>query len=47
MPDGRARQFTYAMGVKSTITYPSFGMTMAAPGLYDVSSIWRDDEVSD
>ncbi len=37
MPDGKARQFTYTMGVKSTITHPSFGMTMAGPGLYEIS----------
>jgi sulfane dehydrogenase subunit SoxC len=39
MPDGQARQFTYTMGVKSTITHPSFGMTMAAPGVYEISGL--------
>lgn len=39
MPDGQSRQFTYAMGVKSTITHPSFGMTMSAPGFYEISGL--------
>jgi len=39
MPDGAARQFTYTMGVKSTITHPSFGMTMTGPGLYEISGL--------
>jgi sulfane dehydrogenase subunit SoxC len=39
MPDGRAQQFTFPLGVKSTITKPSFGMTMQGPGLYEISGI--------
>jgi sulfane dehydrogenase subunit SoxC len=39
MPDGRARQFTFVMGVKSIITRPSFGFTMHGPGLYEVSGL--------
>lgn len=39
MPDGTARQFTYSMGVKSTITHPSFGMTMTGPGFYEISGL--------
>lgn len=39
MPDGKSRQFTYAMGVKSTITHPSFGMTMSGPGYYEISGL--------
>ena len=38
-PDGRSRQFTYTMGVKSTITHPSFGMTMSGPGFYEISGV--------
>ena len=39
MPDGQSRQFTYAMGVKSTITHPSFGMAMSGPGFYEISGL--------
>ena len=39
MPDGQSRQFTYVMGVKSTITHPSFGMTMSGPGIYEISGL--------
>lgn len=39
MPDGTSRQFTYAMGVKSAITHPSFGMTMSGPGFYEISGL--------
>jgi sulfane dehydrogenase subunit SoxC len=39
MPDGTARQFTYSMGVKSTITHPSFGMAMTGPGFYEISGL--------
>ena len=38
-PDGKARQFTYVMGVKSVITHPSFGMKMQGPGWYEISGI--------
>lgn len=39
LPDGRARQFTFPMGVKSVITSPSGGSTMFGPGLYQISGI--------
>ena len=39
MPDGRARMFTFPMGVKSVITSPSGRMTMHGPGLYQISGI--------
>jgi len=39
MPDGVARQFTYTMGVKSTITRPAGGLTMDGPGLYEISGL--------
>jgi sulfane dehydrogenase subunit SoxC len=39
MPDGRARQFTFPMGVKSVITHPSLGMTMKGKGFYEVSGL--------
>ena len=32
MHDGKSQQFTFVLGVKSTITHPSFGMTMQGPG---------------
>jgi sulfane dehydrogenase subunit SoxC len=38
-PDGKARQFTFVMGVKSVITHPSFGMKMQGPGWYEISGI--------
>lgn len=37
--DGRARMFTFEMGVKSVITSPSPGLTLNAKGLYQVSGI--------
>ncbi|MEJ2239817.1 MAG: hypothetical protein P8X82_16100, partial [Gemmatimonadales bacterium] len=39
MPNGIARQFTYIMGVKSTITRPAGGLTMQGPGYYEVSGL--------
>jgi len=39
MPDGKSQQFTFVLGVKSTITRPSFGMTMEGPGLYEISGM--------
>jgi sulfane dehydrogenase subunit SoxC len=39
MRDGKARQFTFVMGVKSVITRPSGGMTMQGPGLYELSGL--------
>jgi sulfane dehydrogenase subunit SoxC len=39
MPDGRARQFTFPMGVKSVITHPAAGMTMKGKGFYEISGL--------
>ncbi|WP_428099925.1 sulfite dehydrogenase [Candidatus Rariloculus sp.] len=39
LPDGRAMQFTFSMGVKSVITSPSGGLEMQRPGLYQISGI--------
>ena len=39
LPDGRALQFTFQMGVKSVITSPSGGLEMQGPGLYQISGI--------
>jgi sulfane dehydrogenase subunit SoxC len=39
LPDGRALQFTLQMDVKSAITRPATGLTMAGPGVYEVSGI--------
>ncbi|MDQ3445747.1 MAG: sulfite dehydrogenase [Pseudomonadota bacterium] len=39
MRDGRARQFTFEVGVKSVITQPSGGMTMPGPGLHQLSGL--------
>jgi len=38
-PDGRARMFTFPMGVKSLITSPSGEQRMFGPGLYQISGI--------
>ena len=38
-PDGKARQFTYVMGVKSVITRPTIGMKMQGAGWYEISGI--------
>ena len=38
-PDGRARQFSYVMGVKSLITSPSPGHRLPEPGLYELSGL--------
>ncbi len=37
--DGRARQFTYEMGVKSVITAPSPGVGPTRPGLYQITGL--------
>src|SRR5204862_725165 len=37
--DGKALMFTYPMEVKSLITHPSHGMTLAGAGLYQLSGI--------
>jgi sulfane dehydrogenase subunit SoxC len=39
MPDGKSRQFTFVLGVKSVITQPSFGMTMSGRGLHEISGL--------
>ena len=39
MPDGKARQFTLPMAVKSVITHPSAGMSMQGKGFYEVSGL--------
>jgi len=37
--DGKARQFTFELGVKSIITFPSFGHRLDRHGLYEISGI--------
>jgi sulfane dehydrogenase subunit SoxC len=37
--DGKARQFTFELGVKSIITFPSFGHKLERRGLYEVTGI--------
>jgi sulfane dehydrogenase subunit SoxC len=37
--DGRSRQFTFVMDVKSLITSPSAGSALDGPGLYEISGI--------
>ena len=39
LPDGRALQFTYEMGVKSVITKPSSTMRLPRTGFYEISGI--------
>jgi sulfane dehydrogenase subunit SoxC len=39
LPDGRALQFTFEMGVKSVITRPSSTMALPGPGLYEISGL--------
>jgi sulfane dehydrogenase subunit SoxC len=39
LPDGKAMQFTFPMGVKSVITSPSGGLQMPGAGLYQISGI--------
>ncbi len=39
LPDGRARQFSLEMGVKSLITRPSSGMRLPSSGFYEVSGL--------
>ncbi len=38
-PSGKARMFTFEMGVKSLVTSPSFGMHIQAPGFYEISGL--------
>ena len=39
MPNGEARQFTFAMDAKSVITRPSGGQRLASPGFYQISGL--------
>jgi sulfane dehydrogenase subunit SoxC len=39
MPDGKSRQFTFVLGVKSVVTHPSFGMSMSGRGVYEISGM--------
>jgi len=39
LPDGRARQFTFAMEAKSLITRPSAGQTLAGPGFHEICGL--------
>jgi len=39
MPDGTARQFTFAMEAKSVITSPSGGQRIASPGFVEISGL--------
>ena len=39
LPNGKARQFTLPVGVKSVIVRPSFEMTMKGPGFYEISGL--------
>lgn len=39
MPDGSARQFTFAMEAKSIVTRPSPGDTLHGPGVYELTGI--------
>lgn len=39
LPDGKALQFTYPMGVKSVITSPSGQMTLTRRGLHEVTGV--------
>lgn len=39
MPNGEARQFTFAMDAKSVITRPSGGQRLDAPGFYQISGL--------
>jgi sulfane dehydrogenase subunit SoxC len=38
-PDGKARQFTFELGVKSIITFPSGGQKLARRGWYEITGI--------
>ncbi len=39
LPNGKARQFNFEMGVKSVITRPSSGMNLADRGFHEISGI--------
>ena len=38
-PSGKARMFTFTMGVKSLITHPSYGFHLPEPGFYEISGL--------
>lgn len=39
LPNGKAEQFTFTMGVKSVITRPSGGASLQGPGFYEISGL--------
>lgn len=39
LPSGRARMFTFVMGVKSLITSPSCKQSLSVPGLYEIKGL--------
>jgi sulfane dehydrogenase subunit SoxC len=39
LPSGKARQFSFLMGVKSVITFPSPGFTLPGPGAYEIRGL--------
>jgi sulfane dehydrogenase subunit SoxC len=39
LPNGKARQFTFAMEAKSVITSPSGGMTLDGPGFHEITGL--------
>ena len=39
IPGGKAKQFTFEMGVKSVITRPSYGGRLAGPGFHEISGL--------
>lgn len=39
LPDGKAREFSFVMEVKSIITYPSGGQKLASPGFHELSGL--------
>src|SRR5260370_8297763 len=39
MPDGKARQFTFAMEAKSIITRPAGGQVLDGRGFYDITAL--------
>jgi sulfane dehydrogenase subunit SoxC len=39
LPDGKARQFTFFMGVKSILTQPATGLALQGPGQYELNGL--------
>jgi sulfane dehydrogenase subunit SoxC len=39
LPNGKAEQFSFVMGVKSLITRPSYGQQLNKPGLYQITGL--------